>query len=844
VSSDVNLSMELEGQRVSLDEAVGLEALGRSTSLDTPRARRLTGALVPEAFSEQQRQEALADALLRRSYNRLISTQVVLSNFAPCLFYLGGSVGVFLAQGLRGWSALQLQKAACGVFSLVLLTLALLSKARLFLPARLRPGGGVLMRSLVRMELANYVLLNACALFEFHALSFQNCPGASAFGCGQRYFISFHTAIMPKTIISQLTGRFFFFPELLRNAAFAATTLTLAHRDGSATPARVLLVLAETAGCFLYTLLAIKLCRSRDFETRHVPNVTTCPTALAPLMERVVRPLERFVRSLLDEPVLDYNTVTGIATSAVLITGVLFADETLFAVSAAINLQFLSLLLTALAGKVIGGTAAGLALLTRRLGIGSGQRSLSALGIVLDALPSEEAVLQTAMGALHTLLPSAAALAIAAFPEDGRPGDERGLAGVEVSAGTVQAHSALEAALDLGGHSGTSAAFVCDRLGAQHSVATAWSGDFPTGISTFADWRAALRGGLDSNGAAVTAPLPSGHAVMGFVTAHWTARPDDMMEKTQRLRELCEVVGAIIASKRARAKLEASQSIMTDIFPRHVVDQLLQSRPRSSAPAPDDMLAPDGTQRTKNDGALARTSSEQRLVGRRSVVRPSITGRISTGGGPGRSRLFAEAFDAVTVVFADIVGFTQLSETRPPEEVMGFLNELFTAFDDLCYTHGIYKVETIGDCFMACAGMNPRRADHAPAALRFAIEMHKAAAAVQLEGRAEATQIRIGIHTGPVTAGLIGSLRARYCLFGDTVNTSSRMESNGRPGSTQLSAATMAQCGVSAALFETRQLDVKGKGLMTAHLLPTASPAEEEVLAALGPATLCLEVTN
>ena len=124
-----------------------------------------------------------------------------------------------------------------------------------------------------------------------------------------------------------------------------------------------------------------------------------------------------------------------------------------------------------------------------------------------------------------------------------------------------------------------------------------------------------------------------------------------------------------------------------------------------------------------------------------------------------------DSYDDVTVIFSDIVNWTSISSALTAEECMQLLDRLWQRFDTLVAAHGVYKVETIGDSYMAVSGMLPARPDHARAALRLALDLHAAAAGVELEG-GKHLHVRVGLHTGPITTGVIGHLRARFCVFG------------------------------------------------------------------------------
>ncbi|NET01505.1 MAG: adenylate/guanylate cyclase domain-containing protein [Sphaerospermopsis sp. SIO1G2] len=178
----------------------------------------------------------------------------------------------------------------------------------------------------------------------------------------------------------------------------------------------------------------------------------------------------------------------------------------------------------------------------------------------------------------------------------------------------------------------------------------------------------------------------------------------------------------------------------------------------------------------------------------------------------------ADSFLEVTVLFADIVGFTELSSRTPPPQLVELLNEIFCLFDELAEQHGVEKIKTIGDAYMAVAGLPKHRSDHAIAIANMALDMQEALAQFNREQN-QSFRIRIGISTGPVVAGVIGLKKFAYDLWGDTVNTASRMESHGIPGCIQVSEKSYHFLKEKYILEKRGVVEIKGKGEMITYLL-------------------------
>ena len=180
--------------------------------------------------------------------------------------------------------------------------------------------------------------------------------------------------------------------------------------------------------------------------------------------------------------------------------------------------------------------------------------------------------------------------------------------------------------------------------------------------------------------------------------------------------------------------------------------------------------------------------------------------------------VIADSFAEATVLFADIVEFTRLAAHIPATEVVTLLNDIFSMFDRLAEKHGLEKIKTIGDAYMAVGGLPTPRLDHAQAVADMALDIQKIVGGKTFESGG-LLQVRIGIHTGPVVAGVIGTRKFIYDLWGDTVNIASRMESFGVPGGIQVTQAAYERLQ-AAYRFEPRgTVEIKGKGEMMTYLL-------------------------
>jgi adenylate cyclase len=177
------------------------------------------------------------------------------------------------------------------------------------------------------------------------------------------------------------------------------------------------------------------------------------------------------------------------------------------------------------------------------------------------------------------------------------------------------------------------------------------------------------------------------------------------------------------------------------------------------------------------------------------------------------SQTIADHFDSASILFADVVDFTPFAQRLPPAEVVGILDQLFSHFDALVERHGLEKIKTIGDCYMAAAGVPDPRPDHARKAALLALDMRDAVATSAVTGQS-GLELRIGINSGPVVAGVIGTKRFLYDLWGDAVNTASRMESQSTPGEIQITRATYELLNDEFVCRRRGTILVKGKGRM------------------------------
>ncbi len=178
----------------------------------------------------------------------------------------------------------------------------------------------------------------------------------------------------------------------------------------------------------------------------------------------------------------------------------------------------------------------------------------------------------------------------------------------------------------------------------------------------------------------------------------------------------------------------------------------------------------------------------------------------------------ADNFGEVTVLFADLVNFTEISAQIPPTKLVDMLNKIFSQFDQLAEKHGIEKIKTIGDAYMVVGGLPTPRSDHAEAIAEMALDMQQAITRFKQDD-GEPFHLRIGINTGPVVAGVIGTKKFTYDLWGDTVNVASRMESQGVAGGIQVTTATYERLQDKYCFEQRGAIAIKGKGEMITYWL-------------------------
>ncbi len=227
------------------------------------------------------------------------------------------------------------------------------------------------------------------------------------------------------------------------------------------------------------------------------------------------------------------------------------------------------------------------------------------------------------------------------------------------------------------------------------------------------------------------------------------------------------------------------------------------------------------TERQQAEDALRveKEKSEQLLL---NILPQAIAEQLKKQPG-----LIADRFEQATILFADITDFTGLASQISPTELVSLLNQIFSSFDRLAERHGLEKIKTIGDAYMVVGGLPKPRTDHAEAIADMALDMQQEIYRFKREDN-KILNIRIGINTGPVVAGVIGLKKFSYDLWGDAVNIASRMESHGKIGEIQVSSSTYELLKHKYVLEKRGIVQVKGRGEMITYWLKSRQPTAVE----------------
>jgi adenylate cyclase len=214
--------------------------------------------------------------------------------------------------------------------------------------------------------------------------------------------------------------------------------------------------------------------------------------------------------------------------------------------------------------------------------------------------------------------------------------------------------------------------------------------------------------------------------------------------------------------------------------------------------------------------AVAHATSERLLL---NILPAAVAERLKSG-----ETTIADAYEDATVLFADLVGFTPLAAGLGPAETVELLDRLFSSFDELAERHGLEKIKTIGDAYMVVGGVPQVSTDHPRRVVAMGLDMLDAVDRVAA-GVGSPLGLRVGVHTGPLVAGVIGRRKFVYDLWGDTVNVASRLESHGISGSVQMSEATWSRVRDTVDARPRGPIELKGRGTVSAYIADRRVPA-------------------